>query len=53
MGKGVGSFVRWAIKLPRGFLIIEFFNVNNYRVLKLLRFWRKRLSFPIRFVESY
>jgi ribosomal protein L16/L10AE len=52
MGKGVGSFVRWAIKLPRGFLIMEFFNISNYRVLKLLRFWRKRLGFPIKFIEK-
>lgn len=35
MGKGKGSFVRWLIKLNQGVSIIEFKNINYYRVKKL------------------
>ena len=51
MGKGVGSFVRWAIKLKRGFIVVEFFNINRLRVGKILNVWKKHLGFPICLVD--
>ena len=52
MGKGVGSFVRWSIKLKRGFIVVEFFNVNRSRVSKILNVWKKHLGFPICLIDK-
>ena len=45
MGKGKGSFIRWLVKLNQGSSIIEFKNVNFYRVNKLNLYWNKILNF--------
>lgn len=52
MGKGAGSFIRWSIKLPRGFIIVEFFNINKIRVTKLCKSWQKTIGFPLVLVEK-
>ena len=35
MGKGKGSFLRWATKLNRGFILMEFHGFNNLRINKI------------------
>lgn len=45
MGKGKGSFTRWIIKLSMGSTIIEFKNVNYFRIKKLNSYWNKLLNF--------
>ena len=52
MGKGTGSFIRWAIKLSRGFIVVEFFNLNKIRVTKLYKSWQKNLGIPLVLVEN-
>ena len=45
MGKGKGSFIRWLIKLNQGSTIIEFKNINYFRIKKLNKYWNKLLNF--------
>jgi len=44
MGKGKGSFLRWLVKLPINFVILEFNNINEIRLRKLLYKWNKHLT---------
>ncbi len=47
MGKGIGAFLRWAIRIPRGYNIIEFKGISVVRIKKLKNKWQKHLNFPI------
>lgn len=47
MGKGIGAFLRWAIRIPRGYNIIEFKGIPFIRLKKLQIKWQKHLNFPI------
>ena len=47
MGKGIGSFIRWGIRIPRGYNIIEFKGISYIRLKKLKDKWQKHLNFPI------
>jgi ribosomal protein L16/L10AE len=47
MGKGIGSFLRWSIRLPRGYSLVEFRGISIFRLKKLKNRWQKHLNFPI------
>lgn len=47
MGKGIGSFLRWSIRLRRGCSLVEFRGISEIRLKKLLINWKKHLSIPI------
>jgi len=47
MGKGVGAFLRWAVRIKRGYALIEFKGVALERVQKIKKKWQKHLNFPL------
>lgn len=47
MGKGIGSFVKWATRLPRGYSLAEFKGVSAHNLKKFKNRWQKHLNFPI------
>lgn len=52
MGKGKGSLYRWLVRLPRGFKLIEFNNINYYRLRLLSKKWSKKISLPLAFMSK-
>lgn len=47
MGKGKGALYRWVVRLPKGYKLLEFKNINYFRLLNISKKWSKRLSLPI------
>lgn len=52
MGKGKGSLYRWAIRLPKNYKLLEFKNINYYRLNHLTKKWSKRIGLPLAFVSK-
>lgn len=52
MGKGNGSFLRWVVKLAQGSTILEFKNINYYRIKKLNVYWCKLLGFDLFLIKN-
>nr|NP_149386.1 ribosomal protein L16 [Tetrahymena thermophila]AAK77583.1 ribosomal protein L16 [Tetrahymena thermophila]6Z1P_Ar Chain Ar, Ribosomal protein L16 [Tetrahymena thermophila SB210] len=52
MGKGKGALYRWLVRLPKHYKLLEFKNVNYYRLNFLTKKWSKRLSLPLAFVSK-
>lgn len=44
MGKGKGSFFRWAILISRNSIIFEFNNIQRWRIKKIKNKWNFTLS---------
>lgn len=51
MGKGKGSFLRWAILMPANSIVFEFFNIETKRVQLLVKKWNYTLSKKIILVK--
>jgi ribosomal protein L16/L10AE len=49
MGKGKGSLYRWLIRLPKNYKLIEFLNVNYFRLNLLTKKWSKKINLPLAF----
>ena len=47
MGKGKGALYTWVVRLPKGYKLLEFKNINYFRLLNISKKWSKRLSLPI------
>jgi ribosomal protein L16/L10AE len=52
MGKGKGALYRWLVRLPKNYKLIEFKNVNYFRLNYLTQKWSKRLCLPLAFVSK-
>lgn len=52
MGKGKGSLYRWLIRLPQNYKLIEFKNVNYYRLNYLTKLWSKKINLPMSFQSN-
>lgn len=52
MGKGKGALYRWLIRLPRGFKLLEFNNINYYRLNILSKKWSKKINLPLAFISK-
>nr|YP_740827.1 ribosomal protein L16 [Tetrahymena pigmentosa]ABI51736.1 ribosomal protein L16 [Tetrahymena pigmentosa] len=52
MGKGKGALYRWLIRLPRGFKLLEFKNINYYRLNILSKKWSKKINLPLAFISK-
>ncbi len=52
MGKGKGSLYRWAIRLPKNYKLLEFKNINYYRLNLLTKKWSKRIGLPLAFISK-
>lgn len=52
MGKGKGSLYRWLVRLPKGYKIIEFNNVNYYKLRVLTKKWAKKIGLPLAFLSK-
>lgn len=52
MGKGKGGLYRWLIRLPKGYKIIEFSNVNFYKLRVLTKKWSKKIGLPLAFLSK-
>jgi ribosomal protein L16/L10AE len=54
MGKGKGKFVRYAIKLPQGYMILEFRRWSVYYVKAVTKKFSKRINLPLNYcARSY
>jgi len=49
MGKGKGSLYRWLIRLPKHYKILEFKDINYYRLNFLTKKWSKKINIPLSF----
>lgn len=49
MGKGKGALYRWLCRLPKGYKLMEFKNLNALRLSNIARKWTKRINLPIIF----
>lgn len=47
MGKGKGFIYNWLIRLPKGYKLIEFKNVNFSRIYFLAKKWSRRINLPL------
>lgn len=52
MGKGKGALYRWLIRLPKNYKLIEFKNVNYYRIQLLTKIWSKKIGLPLAFISK-
>lgn len=52
MGKGKGALYRWAVRLPKNYKLLEFKNINYYRLNLLTKKWSKRIGLPLAFVSK-
>lgn len=52
MGKGKGALYRWLIRLPRNFKLIEFKDVNYFRLNLLTKKWSKKICIPLAFISK-
>lgn len=52
MGKGKGALYRWLIRLPKNYKLIEFYNVNYYRLSLLTKKWSKKINLPLAFISK-
>jgi len=44
MGKGVGSFLRWVIKLPKGFVFLKISGLHLNQLKKAIKVLNKLLG---------
>lgn len=49
MGKGKGALYRWLIRLPKNYKLIEFKDINYFRLNFLTKKWSKRINLPLAF----
>lgn len=49
MGKGKGFLFRWLVRLPKNYKLLEFNNVNSYRLSFLTKKWSKKIGLPLAF----
>nr|YP_740783.1 ribosomal protein L16 [Tetrahymena paravorax]ABI51692.1 ribosomal protein L16 [Tetrahymena paravorax] len=52
MGKGKGALYRWVVRLPKGYKLLEFKNINYFRLLNISKKWSKRLSLPVSLISK-
>lgn len=52
MGKGKGALYRWCIRLPKYYKLIEFKNINKYRMQYLTKVWSKKINLPLAFLSK-
>ena len=52
MGKGKGSLYRWVIRLPKNYKLIEFKNVNYFRLSFLTKKWSSKINLPLSLISK-
>lgn len=52
MGKGKGALYRWLVRLPKYYKLIEFKNINYFRLFYLTKKWSKKIHIPLAFISK-